>query len=45
MKILAMARTLLRGEGQALLLRDTTTDPVSYQVIYNGNVLSYVGLV
>ena len=44
MKVLAMARTLLRGEGQALLLRDTTTDPVSYQVIYSGNILSYSGL-
>ena len=43
-KVLAMARTLLRGEGQALLLRDTTTDPVSYQVIYSGNIMSYSGL-
>ena len=44
MKVLAMARTLLRGEGQALVLRDTTTDPVTYQVIYSGNAMSFTGI-
>jgi hypothetical protein len=44
MKILTMARTLLGGHGQALLLRDTTTDPPSFQVIYSGDVLSYPGV-
>jgi hypothetical protein len=44
MKVLSMARTLLRGEGQALLLRDTTSDPVSYQVIYSGNGIGFAGI-
>ena len=44
MKVLGMARTLLRGEGQALLLRDTTTEPVTFQVIYSGNAMSFPGI-
>ena len=43
-KILAMARNLLGSEGQALLLRDETTDPISYQVIHTGDVIHYPGV-
>jgi len=44
LKLLSMIRTLLRSEGQALLLRDTTTDPVTYQVIVTGNALRWPGV-
>jgi hypothetical protein len=43
-KLLSMARSLLRGEGQALLLRDPTTDPVTFQVIFSGNALTWNGV-
>jgi hypothetical protein len=41
MKLLAMCRTLMQSEGQALLLRDNTTDQMTFQVIYSGNGLAY----
>ena len=44
LKILALMRTLLRSEGQALLLRDETTVPASYQVIYTGDALQWPGI-
>lgn len=44
LKLLTMLRTLLRGEGQALLIRDPSTEPVSYQVMYTGNALSWMGV-
>jgi len=43
-KLLGMVRTLLRSEGQSLLLRDPGTDPVTYQVIYTGNALHWAGI-
>ena len=44
LKLLAMVRTLLRSEGQALLLRDPGTDPVTYQVMYTGDSLHWAGI-
>jgi hypothetical protein len=44
MKVLGMLRSLLRSEGQALLLRDPGTDPVTYQVIYSGDSLHWAGI-
>lgn len=44
MKLLNMIRTLLRTEGQSLLLRDPGTDPVTYQVIYTGDSLHWAGI-
>ncbi len=41
MKLLAMSRTLMQSEGQALLLRDNTSDETTFQVIYSGNGLAY----
>lgn len=43
-KLLNISRSLLRGEGQALLLRDPTTDPITFQVIFSGNVLGWAGI-
>jgi hypothetical protein len=44
LKILSMIRTLLRSEGQAVLLKDVSTDPPSYQVINSGSALSWPGI-
>ena len=49
LKLLSVIRTLLRSEGQALLLRDNQTaaaDPTaaSYQVIYTGDCLIWAGI-
>jgi cell division protein FtsL len=49
LKLLSVIRTLLRSEGQALLLRDNHTaaaDPAvaSYQVIYTGDCLVWAGI-
>jgi hypothetical protein len=44
LKLLGMVRTLLRSEGQSLLLRDPGTDPVTYQVIYTGDSLHWAGI-
>lgn len=44
MKILSITRTLVRGEGQALILRDPTTEKATFQVIYGGNGMSFVGV-
>jgi len=41
LKLLTLVRTLLRTEGQALLLKDPTTSPPTYQLIYSGNALSW----
>ena len=43
-KALSMIRTLLKSEGQALLLRNPNTNPQSYQIIYTGNALSWRGI-
>lgn len=43
-KLLGMVRSLLRTEGQSLLLRDPGTEPVTYQVIYTGNSLHWAGI-
>ena len=44
MKILNLLRSLLRTEGQALLLKDVTTVPHTYQIIYSGDALSWPGI-
>jgi hypothetical protein len=44
LKILTIHRTLLRSEGQAILLLDTSTNPRSYQVIYTGSGLRWPGI-
>ncbi len=44
MKLLAMTRNLMQCEGQALLLRDNTTDETAFQVIYSGNGLAFPGV-
>jgi hypothetical protein len=44
MKVLNLLRTLLRTEGQALLLKDVTTVPHTYQIIYSGDALSWPGI-
>jgi hypothetical protein len=43
-KVLSMVRTLLRSEGQALLLRNPNSNPQSYQIIYTGSSLSWPGI-
>jgi len=43
-KLLVIARSLLLGEGQALLLRDPTTEPCSFQVIFSGSALNWAGV-
>jgi hypothetical protein len=43
-KALALIRSLLSTEGQALLLRNPNSDPQSYQIIYTGNALSWPGI-
>jgi hypothetical protein len=43
-KILSLLRTLLRGEGQAIILRDEFRNPSFYEVIYTGNGISWPGL-
>lgn len=49
LKLLSVIRTLLRSEGQALLLRDNHTAAAdkavaSYQVIYTGDCLVWAGI-
>lgn len=44
LKLLSMLRTLLRSEGQALLLRDSSTDPTTFQIIYTGDALYWPGI-
>lgn len=44
MKILSIIRSLVRSEGQALLLRDEDTEPVTYQLIYAGSAVSWTGV-
>ncbi|KAJ1398968.1 hypothetical protein B484DRAFT_251562, partial [Ochromonadaceae sp. CCMP2298] len=44
LKLLSLLRSLLRSEGQALLLRDPSTDPVTFQVIYTGSALHWAGI-
>jgi hypothetical protein len=44
LKILSMVRSLLRSESQALLLKDLTTDPHSYQILCSGSALSWPGI-
>ncbi len=39
-----MVRTLLRSEGQALLLMDSATEPMTYQLIYTGDCLHWPGV-
>jgi hypothetical protein len=43
-KVLTLMRTLLRSEGQAVLLKDHNSDPESYQVIYTGDALKWTGV-
>lgn len=43
-KLLTMLRTLLRSEGQAILLQDLSTEPVTYKVMVTGNALSWAGV-
>ena len=44
MKVLSIARTVLKSEGQALFLHNPNTNPSSFQVIYTGNAISWVGM-
>ena len=45
MKILSLMRTLLRGEGQAVLLKDTTSNEEgTYRVMYTGTAIRWAGL-
>jgi hypothetical protein len=44
LKVLTLLRTLLRSEGQAVLLKDHNSDPESYQVIYTGDALKWTGV-
>ena len=44
MKVLSMVRNLLKSEGQALLLRNSNSNPSSFQLIYTGNALSWPGI-
>jgi hypothetical protein len=44
MKVLQALRSLLRTEGQAMLLKDPETDPLTYQVIYSGNAIYWPGV-
>jgi hypothetical protein len=43
-KILGLYRTLLRSEGQAVLLRDGSSSDESYRVVYTGNAIRWSGL-
>merc|ERR1711998_215211 len=43
-KILSLMRTLLRGEGQAVFLRDSSSADESYRVIYSGTAIRWTGL-
>ena len=45
LKILSLMRTLLRGEGQAVLLKDTSSgDETAYRVIYTGTAIRWTGV-
>jgi GAF domain-containing protein len=44
LKLLGLVRTLLRSEGQALLLRDSGTEPTTYQVIHTGDSMHWPGV-
>lgn len=44
LKLLSLLRSLLKTEGQALMLKDTTTNPETYQVIYTGDAITWPGI-
>jgi len=44
LKILSLIRTLLRSEGQAIVLRDPQSADETYRVLYTGNSLRWTGI-
>jgi hypothetical protein len=44
LKLLALIRNLVRSEGQAVMLTDVETSPLSYQIIATGDALYWQGV-
>jgi hypothetical protein len=44
MKLLSQSSNLFPCDGVALLLKDTTTDPITYQVMYIGDAMTWPGI-